>query len=190
MRTFIAIILPDEIKERLSELQAKLKKTEAEVSWVKPHNIHLTLKFLGEVDEKLLHAIGASLDRIVKSHKRVDLRIAEIGAFPSLNRPRVIWAGIDKGDNEVKTLAQEIESEMSRLGLTPEEKEFSSHITIGRVRSGLNNTALVLELPKINEFIRQENLEFSAERINLYKSTLTPQGPIYEALKEVSLNTA
>ena len=188
MRTFIAIELPQKIIGTLSALQNQLKNTQADVKWVAPENIHLTLKFLGEVDEKKIEKIIQALEETAKDNQPFSIRLCALGAFPKINFPRVIWVGIDAGDEETKNIAFVLEEKLQKLGIPKEKRPFSSHITIGRVRSGLNREKLVKEL---NILAGQSanycaDLEFLTTKITLFKSTLTPKGPIYEILKEAS----
>lgn len=189
MRTFIAIELPQEVKDSLSRLQEQLKTSQADVKWVSPQNIHLTLKFLGEVDESKLEKIGEILETLKADKAPFCMRLSSLGAFPKTNYPRVIWVGIDKGDSETKEIAKFMEEKIARLGIPPEDRPFSSHITIGRVKSGLNREGLVKKLNESVNHFGQADLEFSVTKITLFKSTLTPKGPAYEILKEVSLTT-
>jgi 2'-5' RNA ligase len=189
MRTFIAIELPQEIKDYLANLENQLKTSQADVKWVEPKNIHLTLKFLGEIDEKKLEKTEKIIEEVTKETNTFPIRLSSVGAFPKINYPRVIWVGIDKGDNETKEIAEALEEKIAKIGIPKEDRPFSSHITIGRTRSSKNREKLVQNLNELASSFGQENLEFSATKITLFKSTLTPKGPIYEILKEVKLKT-
>lgn len=189
MRTFIAIDLPAEIKSALGRTQAKLKESGADVKWVKPENIHLTLKFLGERDEKKVQAIASLLEDALKDKKSIQASISSFGGFPKIESPRVIWAGIEKGDIEIKQIAAVLEEAIAKAGIPKEDRAFSSHITIGRTRSSLNKDRLIQGLTKCAEGLKNKNLEFNITKITLFKSTLTPAGPIYEAIKEINLKT-
>ncbi|MCM8789577.1 MAG: RNA 2',3'-cyclic phosphodiesterase [Candidatus Omnitrophica bacterium] len=190
MRVFIAIALPKEIKLKLAKLQDELKSSGADVKWVEPDNIHLTLKFLGEIDDKQLSAVYKAIEESVKEKQAFSLRISSLGAFPKINYPRVIWLGVDKGDMEVKQIAKDLEERIQKIGIPKDDRAFSSHITIGRVRTGRNKDKLVEGLNKLAEVYSSESLEFEVKKITLFKSTLTPKGPIYEAIKETNLVTA
>lgn len=190
MRTFIAIELPKEIKGSLSEVQDKLKTSGADVKWVNPQNIHLTLKFLGEIDDKNLGKITQILEEITQDKNPYPLRLSSIGAFPKINFPRVIWVGIDKGGTETKEIANALEENVAKIGIPKEDRPFSCHITLGRVKSALNREGLVENLNNLTNYAEKLNLEFPVTKIILFKSTLTPKGPIYEALKEASLKTS
>jgi len=189
MRTFIAIELPDQIKSSLTKLVEQLKTTGADVKWVQPQNIHLTLKFLGERDDKKVKQITEILDEVAKNHKAFEIQINSLGAFPNLNSPRVIWVGLDKGDTETKEIAKDLEDLICKVGIPKEDRAFSSHITIGRTRSPMGKEKLTQAITILGEKVGKENLIFTAGTITLFKSTLTPKGPIYEALKVASLKT-
>jgi 2'-5' RNA ligase len=190
MRTFIAIELPQEVKDKLAELQALLKKAGADVKWIEPENIHLTLKFLGEIDEDKSAKVAAAIEDIAKKSKQFRMSLASLGAFPRIEFPRIIWVGIDKGDKEITELAKVLEEKIEKLGIPKEERRFSSHITIGRVRSPLNKDKLAQALRDSGNYFSGRNVEFDVTKITLFKSTLGPGGPVYAALKEVTLTTA
>lgn len=187
MRTFLAIELPPEIKDALSRIQGQLKSSGADVKWVLPQNIHLTLKFLGEIDDKRLEKVIEIVDDAVKDKNPFRMRVSSLGAFPKISFPRVIWIGIDKGDKEIKEIARELEEKIAQVGIPKEDRPFSSHITIGRTRSTLNREGLVQGLEKLAGNFEGENLEFTVTKITLFKSTLTPKGPVYEVIKEANL---
>ncbi|MFH1888628.1 MAG: RNA 2',3'-cyclic phosphodiesterase [Candidatus Omnitrophota bacterium] len=186
MRAFIAIELPQEIKDSLENLQEELKTARSDVKWVRPENIHLTMKFLGEINDKQLDKINDIIDQAVEKRNSFRMRISSLGAFPKIDSPRVIWIGIDTGDKEVKEMAAELEEKIAEIGISKEERQFSSHITIGRTRSPLNREKLVVYI-KNKADLCGKNLEFYVGMITLFKSTLTPKGPIYEALKRANL---
>jgi len=190
MRTFIAISLPEEIKGYLGQVQEKLKLSAADVKWVQAGNIHLTLKFLGEIDEEKLREVSGILNDTAKGKGTFKINLSSLGAFPKIAYPRVIWAGIDKGDNEVGQIALELEEKLSKIGIPAEDRPFSSHITLGRVRSASNRHRLVKDLTALADNFAPQGLEFTADKITLFKSTLTPKGPVYEALNEASLSAS
>ena len=184
MRTFVAIALTHEIQNYLAGIQETLKKTQADIKWVQPENIHLTLKFLGERKEKKIEQIKEILEETVKDKTCFSLRLSHLGAFPKIDYPRVIWVGIDKGKEEIERIAYELEEQIAKIGIPKEDKPFSSHITIARLKSPLNREKLVGALKRVE---CAEEKELRVEKITLYKSTLTPKGPIYEVLKESPL---
>lgn len=190
MRTFIAIDLPREIKDFLSRLQERLKTSQADVKWVQPQNIHLTLKFLGEIDDKKLNRIIQILEDICRQNLPFYIRISSMGAFPKTYAPRVIWVGIDKGDMQSKQIATALEDKIKNVGLPAEDRPFTSHITIGRTKSSYNRERLVQDLNNLAFNFGRETPEFLVTRLTLFKSTLTPKGPIYEIIHNANLKTS
>ncbi len=188
MRAFIAIELPEEVREYLRRLQGKLGKSGADVKWVLPQNIHLTLKFLGEINEET-GEVQNIIKKTAGAKSTFGIRLSSLGGFPTLNSPRVIWIGINKGAAEVKDIAKLLEDSLDSIGIPAENREFSSHITIGRTRSSLNRIALAKLLNELKDTPQTENIEFPVNKITLFKSTLTPKGPVYEVLKECPLNS-
>ncbi|MBU1124599.1 MAG: RNA 2',3'-cyclic phosphodiesterase [Candidatus Omnitrophica bacterium] len=189
MRTFIAITLPQGIKEALSQVQNQLKKSGAEVRWVKPENIHLTLKFLGEIDEETLQSVCAALEGISCRHRFYTAEISSLGSFPRNASARVLWVGIEQGKEETETLSQAIEDELSTKKIPREEREFQSHITLGRLTSNLNRFRLIEQLLLAASRLKENKLCFPVRSLTLYKSTLSPAGPGYEIIQEFSLQT-
>jgi 2'-5' RNA ligase len=192
MRTFIAIELSDEIKDALDRIESHLKYSGADVKWVAKDNIHLTLKFLGEVDEKKCEKVKAALDEIAKSTASFKISLKDIGAFPKIEFPRVIWVGLDKGTKESTELAAKIDEALSAIGFDRETRPFAAHLTIGRVRSPKNKAALAekvtshkpvrseAEPPRRGQVTSSQAISL----ITLFQSKLTPTGPIYTKLHE------
>ena len=183
MRLFIAIELSQSIRDELARIQFHLKYSAADVKWVEKDNIHLTLKFLGEVPEEKVEKIKSILDGTAKEMKSFDISLKDIGAFPKIEYPRVIWVGLDKGVVESKGLAEKIDEELSKIGYEKEPRPFAAHLTIGRVRSAKNKAALKEKISSITP-IPGSQLVTS---ITLFKSTLTSNGPIYTKLHEAKL---
>lgn len=189
LRTFIAITLPSEVKNFLGNLQEILKKTNADVKWVEPKNIHLTLKFLGEREKKKIDEIVKIIDSLASNTSVFQLEIASIGAFPKKEYPRVIWVGLSQGEEETKKIAEALEDAIAKIGIPKESRAFSSHITLGRVRSSKNRGQLIEQLNHLEGNFPKESPLYKVDKITLFKSTLTPSGPIYEVLHEASLKT-
>jgi 2'-5' RNA ligase len=187
MRLFIAISLPKEIKSHLLSLQDKLKAAQAQVSWVKPENNHLTLKFLGQTNQQTAEEVFKIMAETVQDKKSFKAGINSLGAFPNIDYPRTIWAGIGTGKEEIERIARELEEKITQLDIPEESRPFFCHITIGRVKSSLNQLKLSNGLKSLMRSLDQEGLNFNVEKITLFKSTLTATGPVYQALKEASL---
>jgi len=181
IRAFIAIHLSPEITEELGDLQASLKRSNADCKWVKPDSIHLTLKFLGNIAPERIEEIKNTLDNIAIHHKPFELSLSNIGGFPRLESPRVIWAGIDKGCLETEAIARDLEGELAKRGFQKEERSFSAHLTLGRVRTPKNRKALIENI-KALDF--KPSASATVNKILLFRSTLTPQGSIYTVIHE------
>ncbi len=185
MRTFIAVELKEEIKKKIEEVQAPLKKSGADVSWVKPGNIHATLKFLGEVPEDKIAMVFEGTAKALQGITGFALALKDLGCFPNLRRPRVIWIGVEKGKEELSEIARKIEEEMANIGFPKEKREFSPHLTIGRVKSPKN-------IEKLTEHIKTVNFqteEIEVKEVVVMKSQLNPAGAIYTPLKKILLLT-
>jgi len=178
IRSFIAIELDAHVRDTLTDVQTTLRRSGAHVKWVKAENIHLTLKFLGDVDEKKISLIKDTLRPPLEKISPFEIQISTPGAFPNMNRPRAIWVGISQGNEVIKTIVQDMEDSLGRVGFKKETRPFASHITIGRVRSFKN----IHQLAKAISETTLTPLQQSINHITLFKSTLTSSGPIYEAL--------
>jgi RNA 2',3'-cyclic 3'-phosphodiesterase len=190
MRAFVAIEVSDEIKNILGQIEAYLRYAGADVKWARPEVIHLTVKFLGEIDEKQCEDVKAALEAVVKTTAAFEMTLKDIGAFPAIEHPRVVWVGIEEGAAEITALASRIESSLEKLGFAREERPFSPHLTIGRVRSPLNIVKLKEKvLTAASQFRMPEIGTHKVTSVILYKSTLTPQGPLYVKLHEAGFST-
>jgi len=183
MRTFFAIELTDEVRKELSSIQERLIEANADIKWVKPENIHLTLKFLGDINESQVEKIKSILDETAKNHKAFKSSLFKIGAFPKLEYPRVIWVGIDENCSIIEEIAIKIDDACEKLGFQKEERQFSAHLTVGRVRSSKNKAVLREKI--LSTEIRP--ISFPVTKLTLFQSTLTPQGPVYTSLHESQL---
>jgi 2'-5' RNA ligase len=184
MRAFIAIPLPDKCREMLEQLQRKLKTTEAEVRWTAIPSIHLTLKFLGEIDPAIVSPLAQSLHDASKSESTFDLRVKGLGCFPNLKNPRVVWCAVAGDADKLALLQKKVESVCAEHGFEPEDRAFSPHLTLGRVK-GKRNLQPLLEYIKIGS---DRECEFAADHFNIYQSALKPQGAVYTILEKIPLN--
>ena len=180
MRAFIAFPLPPEIKEKLSAAQLHFKSCDLQAKWVNPENAHLTLKFLGEIDEETVEAVGSTLQRIAQKYKPVTVSLTKFGFFPQEKNPRVLFIATDK-EEPLQKIAYDIEAEASRLGFNKEAR-FRSHITLARLKSKKN-------LECLKSKMEQTKLSgtFTIGEIVLFRSRLTPEGPIYQEIFKATL---
>lgn len=180
VRCFISVDVDDPIiLDELVSFQSALKGTGADVKCVEMENIHLTLRFLGDVRQGLLGQLSNLVEEVEFDPFRMELR--GIGAFPNLRRPRVVWVGLTEGADELSRIFNDLEADLTELGFRPESRGFSPHITLARVRSGRNRAQLVEQLMMHADDGFGGSL---VESIRLKKSVLTPRGPIYSIIAE------
>jgi 2'-5' RNA ligase len=181
LRCFIAIEIPEAIKKAIVSSTDSLKKSGADVKWVSPENIHITLQFLGETEEAQIPLIKEVLGKILLPYSPFYIRIAGIGCFPDIRRPRVIWVGTEESQHVIN-LHGDIAKGLERLGYQEEERNFTPHLTIGRVKSNRNTKELGR---KMDEIKAASFSGFEVQNITLMKSELKPSGPIYYSLAEI-----
>jgi len=156
------------------------------VRWVKPTSIHLTVRFLGDTKEQLVPELGGLLSEVASAHPSASVVADRVGGFPNLRRPSVIWVGPGGPVIAVTEIARAVELKVRELGFEEERKSFKPHLTLGRVRRGQQIGDLADELVSF----QPESFRIELDRLVLFKSTLTPSGPIYERLAESKLKTA
>lgn len=183
-RAFIALELTAQVHQELTRAQNQLKASEADVKWVNPEDIHLTLKFLGNVSLELIAEIKKILEELAREHRAFQLEIKNLGAFPKIEYPRVIWAGIAGGSEHSISLAQDLEKRLIKVGFLPEKRPFKPHLTLGRVRSSHKRN----QLRELLQSVKLTPKTMQAEKLTLFKSTLTPEGAIYQPLHSTSLS--
>jgi RNA 2',3'-cyclic 3'-phosphodiesterase len=183
MRTFIAVPLPKPCQEMLERLQLNFRPLGADLRMVAVSSIHLTLKFLGEIDPKALPDLSKALTAFVSLEPTLSLCLRGVGAFPNLRNPRVIWCGVEGDTEKLARLQEKVENACCDLGFEREERPFRPHLTIARVNNKRNLQGL-LDDTKIGSELQSE---FFADHINIYRSTLAPRGAIYDILATIPL---
>jgi 2'-5' RNA ligase len=180
IRSFLAFDIENNtVLNRLATTQNQLAQTGADLKLVEPQNIHITVRFLGNITLAMAEKIFDEMKKI--QFTPFTVQIKGLGAFPNPNYPRVVWAGITTGADQLKNIFSQLEPQLRGLGFTPDSKGFSPHLTIARVRSGRNKQQLAKLLTE------KANYEFgavNAKCLRLKKSDLTPRGPVYSTLKE------
>ena len=184
MRIFVAINLTDEVRRRLYAGVGDLRAADFPIRWVPPENIHLTLKFLGEVPPEDVDEVGAALREALAGAKAFDLRVAGLGAFPSRRNPRVVWAGVD-GGRQLEDVHERVEGALALLGYAKEERAFHPHLTLGRVRRRSEPSRLQ-GLDAALERIEFEAVS-PAGSVDVMKSELAPTGAEHEVVAQVDL---
>ncbi len=185
IRAFIAVEIDNEIKNRLSEFLNQLKKTGADVKWVAPENIHLTLRFIGNIGEEVLPGLNRIITDAVSCLSAFSIGIGNIGAFPGLKKPRVIFVRVQDKENNLLKIYENLDMGVESLCIKRESRRYVGHITLGRNRSLKNISRLTSVLNSATEcFFGLEKVNY----ISLMQSRLTPTGPVYTRLNNFILN--
>jgi 2'-5' RNA ligase len=180
VRAFIAVELDPRLLPKVIELQREILSVGADVKAVEPENIHFTLKFLGEMQQPTINKVTDSMNKLDFNSFVID--VSGVGCFPTIRNPRVIWIGVSTGLDDFSQIAKQLDNYLREIGFKSEGERFTAHLTIGRVRSGLNKAALV---KKLGDMLNAEVGRMTVGAVKLKKSVLTPRGPIYSTLHEV-----
>ncbi|MFZ6031664.1 MAG: RNA 2',3'-cyclic phosphodiesterase [Chloroflexota bacterium] len=191
IRAFVAINVSSEIQSRLDKVIGDLRKKmpDGAVRWVLASNLHLTLKFLGDVSVANLKVLQEVLQNEISHHRAVEISVGGLGAFPSSRRARVIWSGVE-APPELGAIQAGIENELARLGYAREERAFSPHLTLGRV----SRNASQEEIRQIGDVLCNTKVGFlgaaAVDAVHLYQSDLRPEGSMYTCLFSAPLRAA
>lgn len=186
MRVFVAVALPDRLREELGRLVAELRTSGADVRWVDPDSMHLTLKFLGDAEPDEIAAVEPALRRAAGAASPTGCRLQGVGSFPHLRRPRVIWAGVEADDDRLAALHSGIDAELAAIGFQKDKRRFHPHVTLGRVKGGEGKRALAAEVEARAEV---ELGRFRVEQFHLYESRLRSDGARHSILSTYRLTT-
>ena len=185
IRAFVAVSVSDEARQAVAALESDLRQAGADVKWVEPRNIHLTLKFLGDTKTRQLDAICEALREALRGAPAFEVTLAGTGTFPPRGpRVRVVWVGADEGQEGLVDLARRVEDACALQGFAKEQRPFSPHLTIGRVRPGARR---LTELSARVAEARFNPLKVAIDRVNLVRSELSPKGPTYTVLESFPL---
>jgi 2'-5' RNA ligase len=184
VRTFIAIELPDKIQSDIRQLKHSLTPYRFDIRWVKPLDMHLTIKFLGDVDPVDLDAIGRVLSDKAGHFPIFDLIPRGLGVFPSLKRPRIIWIGIAGQTDVLGSIQKSVSSGLNDIGFAAEKRLLRGHLTFGRIKSRIDQDRLLEAFHAQQKFVSKS---FTVENLVMFRSELTPGGPIYTKLYEMPL---
>ena len=181
IRSFIAFDINNEtVLQRFKQVQDKLVQTGADLKLVQPQNIHITMRFLGDIKPVMVDSVYDAMKKV--SFSAFNCEIRGIGVFPDVRYPRVVWAGILNGANELRSVFNQLEPSLQQLGFNPDSKGFSPHLTLARVKTGRNKAELAHCIQELTDF---DCGVVRADCLRLKKSVLTPKGPVYSMLKEV-----
>lgn len=182
--------MPPPVKEHAAEVIGRLRASGADVKWVAPANLHLTLKFLGEVDPQRLPQLIAALEAACAGRSVLGLEVAGCGAFPQPSAPRVVWLGLAGGVEALAGLAGAVEQAFGALGFEADKRRFQPHLTLGRLRRrgrGQKGPPTAPLTRVLAGLAGQRGPVFTADRVVLMKSTLTPRGAVYDPLHVITL---
>lgn len=174
MRCFVGVDLPDSIKEEIYNKLRELQKKYTDFKWVPRENLHITLKFLGEIEEKLGAELRKNLQLISKEIKPFKLKIHGFGGFPSLRSPRVLWIGVEDKEDQLKKIHLRIEEISRKFGIKGENRDFSPHLTVARIKTFIDLRGE--NFPKIEK-------EFWVSSFTFFESILKPEGAMYKVIE-------
>lgn len=183
IRTFLCFELAEHVKEQIGSFIDRIRTDSRCVRWADPAGIHLTLKFLGDVDETAISRIDECVVSAKESIVKFLIKVHEKGVFPNPKRPRVLWLGIEEGTGNLAALQQRLEDELVKAGFPREEREFTPHLTIGRVRFQ-NGTQEVIRNFENSPF---PGVDFQAGEVVVMRSDLRPSGAVYTPLLKYKL---
>ncbi|MFB6286854.1 MAG: RNA 2',3'-cyclic phosphodiesterase [Candidatus Bipolaricaulia bacterium] len=189
MRAFFCLDLDDETKGQLNEQIHPLKRLPVNVKWVPPENMHITMVFLGDVDHELVPDLEATAQQALEEtglDGPIDVTLDRLGAFPNVHKPRVVWAGCTNDPQPVKRLARSLESALEPLGFEPEDRPFTTHVTLGRVKER-GRTQGTRELTEAIENHEPFRYDLQISQLTLMQSQLGPQGPEYRPVLQIPL---
>ena len=179
-RTFIAVDIGDDIRNNAIALQHSLAKCGASVKWVSPESLHITLLFLGEVDDRELHTVCRAVKEVAAREPSFALRISGLGAFPTPRRPKIVWAGLVEGSEELRSLYDKLEAKMTELGaFHKEERGYTPHLTLGRVKNEEDGMKLA---PEMTKRLAWDGGRTAVHEILVFSSVLERDGPVYTVL--------
>lgn len=184
IRAFIALPLPEGARSPLDAALTRLKALQLDARLASVDSTHLTLKFLGDIEERQVDEVSTALGKVAARHPEFDYRLAGFGAFPHAANPRIVWIGIDGGNSLIR-LHADIENSVAELGFKPEKRAFQPHLTLARLKSRRNVAHLFATL--------EEPIDlgtFTASSVHLYRSILRPEGALYQKLSSCELGSS
>jgi 2'-5' RNA ligase len=185
IRAFLAVEPPEDILQKISRLQEKLKREiNGRLSWTRPQGQHLTLKFFGDISQEDVNNICASVQKRIVSESKLNLKIEKLGVFPDARRPRVIWCGVTGDVEKLITLQKKLDADFAAIGFPSEDRPFQAHLTLARIKDSRDLSGMSEALKKHGTFTAGE---FTTDKLFLFQSNLSPQGAVYTKLAEFAL---
>jgi 2'-5' RNA ligase len=187
IRTFIAIDLSESVRQDIAKGQEKLRRSGLPIRWVRPKGIHLTLKFLGDIEKGQVEKICAAIEQATETSSPFTLHGEGIGVFPDFKRPRVVWVGISGHLEVLYALQKDLDVQLHSLGFPKEKRRFKGHLTLGRAKGRMDGAKLRRALQPWDDFGTEA---FTVEALTLFQSDLRPDGAVYSKLCEAMLGSA
>jgi RNA 2',3'-cyclic 3'-phosphodiesterase len=185
IRAFVAVPIPESTMIRIFDIQERLKSYRLPVRWVKPENVHLTLKFCGEISLSTINDIAKVLEETVQEHSPLMFFLKGLGVFPNIKKPRILWIGISGDIKPLSEIQANLETNLEKKGFAKENRPFKSHLTLGRIKGNIDPENLFDILRSFSDFTSEP---FEAKELVLYKSELNPSGALYTKLETVYLD--
>ncbi len=183
IRTFIAVEIPEDLKQALQRLQGEFGRSRDRVTWVKPAGMHITLKFLGDIEEQRIPELGEKIRESCAGRSCFPVRLSGTGVFPGMKRPRVLWVGIVEGAEELRAIFQNLDPRLSEIGFSEEKRPFRPHITLGRIKEIRDPKGFKTQMEMHREVVIGS---MTAHAVHLVESRLRPEGAVYRSRLAVS----
>lgn len=181
MRAFLGISVSNELKQKISSIQENF--SDFDIKFVEPENLHFNLRFFREISDQEIETLKQKLEEVIKKFEPFDIEMKGLGVFPNKNYIRVVWIGVKEGYNTIISIAESIEDSIESLGF-PKEEKFVPHLTLGRIRTARNK----MELRNLVEELENIDIgKMKIDSIKLFRSKLSPNGPIYEEVFNVKI---
>ena len=185
IRAFLAIEPPENVLQQISRLQEKLKREiSGRLSWTRPQGQHLTLKFFGDISKEDINNISTAVQKRVVTEQKLNLKVEKLGVFPDARRPRVLWCAVAGDVERLINFQKKLDGDFAALGFPAEDRPFKAHLTLARIKDPRDIAGLSEALKKHDAFTAGE---FTADKLFLFQSNLSPQGAVYTKLAEFAL---
>jgi RNA 2',3'-cyclic 3'-phosphodiesterase len=186
IRAFLAIEPPEDILQKISGLQDKLRREiSGRISWTRPQGQHLTLKFFGDISKEAVNNICDVVQKRIVAEQKLNLKIEKLGVFPDARRPRVIWCGVTGDVEKLITLQKKLDNDFAAIGFPAEDRSFKAHLTLARIKDSRDMRGMDEALQKYSTFTAGE---FICRELFLFQSKLSPQGAVYTKLAKFALS--
>lgn len=185
LKLFTGVSVGPAVRSAAAALQQSLAQCGANVKWVEPENLHLTINFLGEVDDRDLHSICRAITAVAKGEPSFRLSVQGVGAFPTTRRPKILWAAVNDGAESLQRIHTVSEPKLLELGVyRREERGYTPHLTLGRVKDEADGQLIAAELPRHSDW---RGGDVFVEEVLLFNSDLRREGPVYSVIARMPL---